>query len=226
MTRRLLTGALAGLAASLSLATAVRAGVVTFDDRVFTPDPIGGLYGAQETANGFTEQGLRFYTNEGFVIPTQLSCDPGAPGCDAVFPTTFTSNFWETFGEDVVITAADGGLFDFQSLRLGLGVGYPGEPETDIVHMSWIKNGDTFGQDLTLGLGFGLNTFSDLTGVSSVTIGPTRVLRYLVFDDVTFGANGGAIPEPAAWTMMIAGFAGVGAMIRRGRRGLARADAA
>src|SRR4051812_9234242 len=111
MSRRWITVALAGLA-SLSLAEAASASGGTFDDRVFNPDPINGAYGAQPTANGFTEQGLNFYTNEAFVIPKELSCALADPGCVAVFPTTFSSNFWETYGEDVVITAPGGGLFD------------------------------------------------------------------------------------------------------------------
>jgi hypothetical protein len=221
MLRRLATGALVGLAASLSLATAVRAATVTFDDRIFTPDPIKGTYGAQPTANGFTEQGLNFYTNEAFVIPKELSCAVADLSCVAVFPTTFSSNFWETYGEDVVITAPDGGLFDFTSLNIGLGLGYPGEPDQDIVKLSWVKDGASHSQDLLIGLGLGFHQFDGLTGVTSVTIGPTTVQRYLAFDNVNF-VNDSAIPEPAAWGLMLTGFAGVGAMMRRSRRLAAR----
>jgi hypothetical protein len=225
MLNRSKTGALAGLAISLSLATAVRAATVTFDDRTFTPDPIGHTYGAQETSNGFTEQGLHFYTDQGFVIPTQLSCVVSDPTCDPVFPATFSSNFWETYGEDVVFTLPGNGLFDFKSLNVGLGVGYPDEPGSDTVKLSWVKDGVSHSEDLTLGLGFGFHQFEGLNGVSSVTIGPTNVRRYLAFDDISFVDDSAAVPEPAAWAMMIAGFVGVGAMIRR-RRSPAPAAAA
>ena len=36
-------------------------------------------------------------------------------------------------------------------------------------------------------------------------------------------APGGAVPEPATWTMMIVGFGGIGALLRRRRRRLATA---
>jgi hypothetical protein len=224
MLKRLATGALVGLAASLSLATAASAATVTFDDRIFTPDPINGTYGAQPTANGFTEQGLNFYTNEAFVIPKELSCAVADLSCVPVFPTPFSSNFWETYGEDVVITAPGGGLFDLTSLNLGLGLGYPGEPDQDTVKVSWVKDGATYSQDVLVTVGLGFHQIEGLTGVSSVTVGPTNVQRYLAFDNVNFVDNS-AIPEPTAWGLMIVGFAGLGAMMRR-RRAAALATAA
>lgn len=51
--------------------------------------------------------------------------------------------------------------------------------------------------------------------------------NYIAFDDITLGsatAGGGApagVPEPATWTMLLAGFGGIGALMRR-RRSLAR----
>ena len=43
------------------------------------------------------------------------------------------------------------------------------------------------------------------------------VANYVVFDDVTFGSAtpGPAVPEPATWALMIAGFGMVGAAMRR-----------
>ena len=43
------------------------------------------------------------------------------------------------------------------------------------------------------------------------------VANQIVFDDITFGSStpGGTVPEPASWTMLIAGFGLVGAAMRR-----------
>ena len=40
---------------------------------------------------------------------------------------------------------------------------------------------------------------------------------------VKFASNGGGVPEPAAWTMMILGFGGIGAMLRRRKLALVSA---
>lgn len=222
MLKRVLAGA--ALAVSLCIGGAASAGVVDFNDVVFKPDPIGGLIGAIPTANGFDHQGLHFYSAEGFFVPPGLPVDADHP---PAFPTPYSSAFWETYGEDVVITRAAGGLFDFTSLKLGLGVGLDGEPTTDTILVSWVKGGAcvvacTGNQTLDLGLGFSTFDFPELKDLSSITFGPTSVVRYLAFDDINVVAPGvgghGAIPEPDVWTMLILGFGAVGAMLRRGRR--------
>ena len=38
---------------------------------------------------------------------------------------------------------------------------------------------------------------------------------YYVADDITFNANSGAVPEPASWALLIAGFAMTGVAMRR-----------
>lgn len=221
MSKRILTCAAVAATASLALGGTANAGFVTFDDIAFSPDPITGTYGGLPTANAFVDQGLSLYSAQAFVIPKELSPDP------TVFPMAFSSNFWETYGEAVVITRAGppSGLFDLQSLSLGLGVGLDGEATTDTVHVSWVKGGGcaigcSGGEDVILGLGFQNYSFAGLTDLTSFTVGTTNVVRYLAFDDVNFAV--GAVPEPDAWALMIAGFAGVGAMMRRSRRLVAR----
>jgi hypothetical protein len=48
------------------------------------------------------------------------------------------------------------------------------------------------------------------------------VANYIAFDDITFGSaivgGGGAVPEPASWAMMVAGFGLAGHALRRRRR--------
>lgn len=43
--------------------------------------------------------------------------------------------------------------------------------------------------------------------------------RYTGIDDLSLiGSTSGGVPEPAAWALMIVGFGGVGALLRRRRR--------
>jgi|GEM_PF-6204102 len=212
MSKRFMTLAVA-LAAGVSLGQAARAGVVTFDDRVYQPDPILHLFGEEPFANGFDEQGLHFFTGQSFIVPAQLSGEPD------IFPTAFTSNFWQAYGEDVVITRTGGGSFDFGSLSLGLGAGLDGEPGADTIHVSWTRGPDclagcTGSQDIAVGLGFSSRVFG-LTDLSSITFSSPNVVRFLAFDDI---ATSAPIPEPSAWGLMILGFGTLGAALRRGRR--------
>lgn len=71
--------------------------------------------------------------------------------------------------------------------------------------------------------------FIGLTGagiVRATLIGPSS--DYIFVDNVTFGtvlsptgvteSGGGGVPEPATWAMMLVGFGGMGAVLRRSRR--------
>jgi hypothetical protein len=201
------------LAAGLGLGQAARAGMVTFDDRVYQPDPILHLFGEEPFANGFDEQGLHFFTGQSFIVPAQLDGEPG------IFPTAFTSNFWQASGEDVVITRTGGGTCDFGSLSLGHGVGLDDEPGADTIHVSWTKGPDclagcTGSQDIAVGLGFSPQVFG-LADLSSITFSSPNVVRFLAFDDI---ATSAPVPEPSAWTLLILGFGAMGAAMRRGRR--------
>ena len=95
-------------------------------------------------------------------------------------------------------------------------------------------DGSTGGAPLTLGLGFSTEILN-LTDLSSITFGPaytdaaltTPDVRFVAFDNVVYTGHpdvvAGGVPEPAAWTMMVAGFGGLGALIRRRRRAIALA---
>ncbi len=63
------------------------------------------------------------------------------------------------------------------------------------------------------------------TGASNVGVGDDFDILVEGFTDTEYtdpvrdgGDGGGGVPEPAAWAMMLAGFAGIGAMARRRRR--------
>ena len=84
-----------------------------------------------------------------------------------------------------------------------------------------------------------LSAYSANAFVSSISVGvgSSAGAGYHAFaDNVTlattggsttwnFEANGGAVPEPASWALMLMGFASLGAMLRRARRGGAFATA-
>lgn len=77
--------------------------------------------------------------------------------------------------------------------------------------------------DQTIGFNFGpfdnfTFAYTDAAG-NPFTGGPgTNVGLIEVIDNVTFDvADAGVVPEPATWAMMIAGFGGVGATLRRRR---------
>lgn len=226
MLKRALTGAVAGLAASLSLATAVRADVVTFDDRTF-PGPDTYL----TEANHFDEQGLHFEGMQFYFIPA------GNP--DVSFPTGYASTFMETAQEPVVVSLTGGGVFSFLSLSLGLGDFNMGDADAvSVVGTKANCSQDcTVSTTLTVTSVFQTYALTGFNGLSQISFGQQQLAAqlfppgpdsgYLAFDDLSVAAgNGGAIPEPAAWSLMIVGFAGVGAMIRRGRRSAALATAA
>lgn len=214
MLKRLTTGAVVGLAISLSLAQRVQAGVVNFNSHT----DVG------TAANRFDEQGLHF---EGFQF---FFIQAGNPV--AVQPLGYDSVFLETALEPLVISLTAGGAFDFQSLRLGLGDFNLGT--LDIVTLTGTKagcvTGCTVSADLQVGPGFKSFTLDGFTGLSSLSIGqqmtldanglPMSDIGFLAFDDLSVAAPGVGepVPEPAAWSLMIAGFVGVGAMIRHRRR--------
>ena len=65
-----------------------------------------------------------------------------------------------------------------------------------------------------------LSAYSNVTRISINSLSDPAGLG---FDDFTFtpGANGGGVPEPAAWALMIAGFGLAGSALRRRARTIA-----
>jgi len=138
MSKRFLTSA-ALAAASLALAQAAHAGVVTFDDRVFV-DPSD----LQAEANHFDEQGLHFEGYEFFFV---ASNNP-----DVVLPTGDNSTFMETGLEAVAISRTGGEAFDFLSIALGLGAYNLGASDNVLVtgtkfRVAWKPEDQSFSLD-------------------------------------------------------------------------------
>ena len=73
-----------------------------------------------------------------------------------------------------------------------------------------------------LGVDFGSAVVSRVRIVSgNVALGPNEdgVLDIVVMDDFLFGEPVAAVPEPSTWAMIILGFAGIGLMTYRRRKG-------
>ena len=110
-----------------------------------------------------------------------------------------------TLALDVVggFTLASGEVFDFLSGFSGLSGGFSGVTVDGAACSA--KSADVWtcagGFDLTMGLG-------------------ANVLSFEVASSGGGGGGGGAVPEASTWAMMVAGFAGLGAL---GRRRLAHA---
>jgi hypothetical protein len=138
---------------------------------------------------------------------------------------------------------ADGAAFNLFYLKIGLGGGNTGL--TDMVTITGDTPGcagDTCPQ-MTIAVTdhFQLITLTGFTDLSSVTISQqvrsdgSKDIGWLGFDDLSYSAYNpdgpnppsempspvpaaNAVPEPSAWALMILGFGGVGALMRRQRR--------
>jgi hypothetical protein len=243
MLKRLWTGAAVGLAASLSLATAVRADVVTFNS----------ITSEMVFSDTWDHGGLSFSGYQFWILPPDyVLANP------STFPSPVTSTVMSTYIEPMTMTLTAGGAFDFNSISTALGwFNNPAPDFTDTETVTGHKAG-CVGDDCTVqtsfsvGYSFQNHVFDNFTDLDSVTFGaltqqftppppfggdPIPYTGFIGFDDITVsapGSNGtgsvgvgeppgGPVPEPAAWSLLIAGFAGVGAMLRRGRRSAATA---
>jgi hypothetical protein len=234
MSKRFLSSALVGLAASLSLVTAVRAATtLSFDDINFAPNSY------ESHQNHFFYGGLDFADEQMVVMP---------PGLGA-YPLGASTQFLEfgsqpDVGDLMVISRIDGGAFDFLSIVMGLGDGNT-TSGVDYVTVTGHKAADCQvncadpgPMVLSVGYSFAPYQLTGFSGLSSITFSqqktmingqPVLDIGWLAIDDVSFQnsvAAGGVVPEPATWAMMIVGFGGVGALARRRGRRTALAAAA
>jgi hypothetical protein len=161
--------------------------------------------------------------NKTLSIGVAYGCFYG-PTDPADFPSALTSNVmaasvWD--GETIDITHT-GGAYDLLSFDLALGP-YPADSLTDSTTVTgYHTDGTTSVASFLLTPNFAHFElgWEDLKKVSFSQ--PAGGSVYIGFDNITYSS---AVPETATWVMLLAGFAGMGAMIRRARRLPARATA-
>lgn len=207
--RSVVLGALALMAAPL----AAHATTVTFSGAAASgSDPLGQTYATTLGPIGVEEPG----TPNAFGFPTwgedanvnggALNVFTGAPGLTQAsqFIFTYTGTQPQSF-----LTAFD----------TGFGVWQSAAHEGGDWDMS--VSGDTV--TFTAPKGFELNAGEnfDFTVGFTNTIDPSK----FSFTAQWVGADPSAVPEPAAWALMLAGFGGLGGALRARRRGLAAAAA-
>ncbi|HXA37895.1 MAG TPA: PEPxxWA-CTERM sorting domain-containing protein [Phenylobacterium sp.] len=234
MLRRLLTCAAAALAMSLGMTAAAGAAVINFDTHTTYTSA-----GTSFAEGGMTFQGYELY----FVPPDSMMTTPSA------FDSTITTPIMATWYEPLTMQLASGAAFDLQTISMGLGwYNLPGGDSETITGAKANCTDDGSGSCTvsdTFQVGYSFQTYSltpDFTGLSSVTFGamttqittdqdgaPFPYSGWIGYDNITFtspGEVGEPAPEPAAWSLLILGFAAVGGLMRGRRRAPALARAA
>lgn len=152
----------------------------------------------------------------------------GASAASAAQFHTFTmpeadGSFSGTFGNNGIEAGAFTNIFDF-ALPTGhssftASSSFFTNPQNDINFTSIRFNGMNFNVGST-----GQVEFRFLTG-AAVTAGPQQLIvngtsggNGSYAGTIAFTPNAAVVPEPAAWALMILGFGGTGAMLRRRRQ--------
>lgn len=183
------------LAAALAVGSAANADVIDF----------AGLDGT--VANPLSSPGASFTTLGGFnVISNEGLCaspDAGSPAnCAQVLEVSFDAGssgvsftFWANNNKTVGADIGDVSIFSGATL-LGL---------VDLIVLD--TSSASTSRDLVALTGY--------TGVTRLQISSTD-FGGVLYDDFTFTPQA-AVPEPMTWAMMLMGFAGLGAALRRRR---------
>jgi hypothetical protein len=213
----------AGAAAAIfALAGNASAGIVTFDSfRSPTTIPAFGSHYAEAGLNFdvFAEGGAPEQIGSyGYLSATLADADPAGA---AIFVNASSAK--------ITITKSGGGTFFFNSIDLtDASNGLANRLSYDVVY-DYVDAGGSHSGVFALDNAQGLQTFtvnlSDVTsftmhtGNSNANQGPGVQLDNVRFNE-SLGQPGGA-PEPAAWALMLLGFGGMGAMLRRRRTAMA-----
>jgi hypothetical protein len=216
--------AVAAAALLLSVGAARSAGastIVTFDSHtVFDTAP-----------NDFVESGLMFHGLQSyFVVPYDHALTNWPIEAGSTILATLP-DYASADPENLLITYTVGGLntaFNLGSVELGLGWYNPeGASFEDSVTITGHKAGCvvsgtescTVTQVAPVAYHFASIKLLGFDNVDSVTFGPLSNQAYLGLDNIRYGVGSDmAVPEPATWAMMLLGFGGLGAALRRNRR--------
>jgi hypothetical protein len=201
-----LIAAAAGLAAALAAPSAQAATVVDFSPLIGS-DPY-----YTQVADGYSEGGLVFNSStRGYLFSW---------GPTSGFNPDPTGRALSVSGAnmDLIVTAANGGVFDLISLDLTGGFNGKG----GVAPFTWTDATGAHSQNLAMDQVVGLQTFVfNLKGLTQFTLKALPPKIFQVDNIVVDFPAASAVPEPSAWALMIAGFGLTGAALRRSRRGAA-----
>jgi hypothetical protein len=114
----------------------------------------------------------------------------------------------QSAGIPLTISRTGGGAFFLQSLAYATSFGNSASPIS--YTLNFAAGGSANG---VLNIGEVFQTFSVNANLSSLVLGPSDGDNYTAIDNVSYSLA--AVPEPATWAMMVLGFGGAGALLRR-----------
>lgn len=198
MIKSILGGAFAALVITAAPAAAA---TVTFTPLI---SPSAGTAGDGTT---YLENGLTFTSSIASSNALYHWGSSDSVNADAGGATLF-QNFPSHF---ITVTATGGGSFTLNSFDLADAYNAGGGGS---VAFSWTDGSGTSTSFLALDNAIGLQTFTfNYTGVTSFSL--QQEAPYFQVDNIVFNEATNAVPEPATWALMIAGFGLVGAAMRR-----------
>jgi hypothetical protein len=216
----------AAAAALVALAGTASASVVTFDTTFHSPTTIPAF------GSHYDEAGLSFDVFSEGGAPEEIGAF-GYTGASLPYDADPAGGaiFVNASSAKITISKLGGGSFFFNSIDLTdayNGQASPPRATYDLAY-DYIDGGGSHSGVFALDSLPGLQTFTlNLAGVQSLTMhtgntntnqGPGVQLDNVRFNEPTIQPGG--VPEPASWALMLAGFGGLGAMLRRRRAALA-----
>jgi hypothetical protein len=181
------------IAASALTALPAQAQVTYYSSQAAFLAALGGTPLTEDFADTTLVSGLSYVSTVGTIT--------GGVFSDRLVPAAQTTTF--SFGQFI---NGFGGFWDLSPGGPGLGISFNPAPGSTL--SMEVPNGYT-GQFW----GFiSVNPFSSLLLTAGTQTGAAETY---VLDDLTFGVQGAAVPEPAAWGMMIGGFGVAGMAMRR-----------
>ncbi|QYU69349.1 PEPxxWA-CTERM sorting domain-containing protein [Leptolyngbya sp. 15MV] len=233
MTRKLVF-ALAAAASSLAFATPAAASVIVLDFENIAPHPnsnnvfIQGYYngGTSSIGTSGTNHGVSFSSNSLLICLNTPGVNCSNTSRGGLAPGSETGGLFFLSGSQSIMNVAagfeNGFSFNYVSLSSPGSVSvFDGLDGTGnlLATLSLSPNAGS-----CPGFGAGFCPFSPIGvsfGGTVRSVSFAGVANQIVFDDITFGSQfvgGGAVPEPSTWALMLLGFFGLGAAMRRRSR--------
>lgn len=182
-------------------ASAAQATTLTFDELPYS------FYAQTVVSQGY--QFDDFSANSAIAL---FTWDPGSVYSAEPDGRTLNNNY---FRSTITLTKVGGGLFDFDSVDLtDIYNNHDGQPGGDVL-FTFFDGLNTTSQTVTIDALPGFQTFTfNRTGLASLTFQAVTT-NEVQTDNFVLNAAAAAVPEPAAWALMLGGFGLVGTVLRR-----------